>query len=49
MELKRYHNYVIDGEFVLLIVPYGIETAKTFDSYERSALLIVPYGIETRN
>ncbi len=48
MELKLIPNTLISLIFLLLIVPYGIETAITqMMSKGKISLLIVPYGIET--
>ena len=48
MELKLcLHSTYLDNPFLLLIVPYGIETWKNSRSYTFLQLLIVPYGIET--
>ena len=48
MELKRYIKRNSEVGFTLLIVPYGIETAKAAQDITLSrVLLIVPYGIET--
>ena len=50
MELKRASTTETGISFMLLIVPYGIETYVTvFDSFCDNSLLIVPYGIETLN
>ena len=47
MELKPSNGASSPRSFILLIVPYGIETVQEL-SYRRSQdLLIVPYGIET--
>ncbi len=49
MELKLYKGYMMCFCCLLLIVPYGIETAFIRDyCHDRITLLIVPYGIETR-
>ena len=50
MELKQiiFHNKRI-VPYILLIVPYGIETRSRPDHLlEAHKLLIVPYGIETK-
>ena len=47
MELKRIRRYRIPRPDGLLIVPYGIETAKAMGTRTEKNLLIVPYGIET--
>ena len=47
MELKLFSitSYLVD--YVLLIVPYGIETTFSAFYWNVISLLIVPYGIET--
>ena len=48
MELKLFYRIYTGNCYILLIVPYGIETS--FVSLCQAAsneLLIVPYGIET--
>ena len=35
------------SSFILLIVPYGIETSQAAEAGNANLLLIVPYGIET--
>ena len=48
MELKRGPSTVSTINcFILLIVPYGIETLSTKEFFISEELLIVPYGIET--
>ena len=48
MELKHRYTADIMAKNILLIVPYGIETALAFSTcYNKPFLLIVPYGIET--
>ena len=47
MELKRLIMKTVKYFFVLLIVPYGIETIVVTISGFFKFLLIVPYGIET--
>ena len=48
MELKPHGGDVFIRGYILLIVPYGIETKKWLKSWKISVkLLIVPYGIET--
>ena len=48
MELKLQRICQEKFPFVLLIVPYGIETSDIFNNWIKTELLIVPYGIETR-
>ena len=49
MELKHASSSDTAFSFLLLIVPYGIETIVFLVSYDDlDILLIVPYGIETR-
>ncbi len=47
MELKQKQQTTASNWEKLLIVPYGIETAKHLVRLLRVSLLIVPYGIET--
>ena len=48
MELKHFVKLEYWNDEKVLIVPYGIETAKrTFRNGKRNCVLIVPYGIET--
>ena len=47
MELKQRSAEIYVLNAILLIVPYGIETAKRGDIRTQCYLLIVPYGIET--
>ena len=47
MELKQCSICDLDEEYVLLIVPYGIETIILKNKQQSFILLIVPYGIET--
>ena len=48
MELKPICTFYVGFVFILLIVPYGIETGYSGLYYRRGiSLLIVPYGIET--
>ena len=48
MELKQIHGCTDSERYLLLIVPYGIETEQsTLPTSIVIALLIVPYGIET--
>ena len=47
MELKLYQLVEVGHQLLLLIVPYGIETALTVTHTYSNRLLIVPYGIET--
>ena len=48
MELKRRMKHGLVLRCPLLIVPYGIETAKSISTFSAiRVLLIVPYGIET--
>ena len=47
MELKLIIVNPKVNEYILLIVPYGIETLKVFYLLILLYLLIVPYGIET--
>ena len=50
MELKQVCRIAAHLQPVLLIVPYGIETAiQRARLNNLTALLIVPYGIETPN
>ena len=49
MELKHHKIRHAWKQRLLLIVPYGIETANGFFHLLRLVLLIVPYGIETEN
>ena len=48
MELKRLFIIRKDALFMVLIVPYGIETCKHIVRPVFVVVLIVPYGIETR-
>ena len=47
MELKHNSDVVHTHRYLLLIVPYGIETHLYGTFILRGLLLIVPYGIET--
>ena len=47
MELKLPFVFVACIQYILLIVPYGIETYCISLNTSCSLLLIVPYGIET--
>ena len=47
MELKLYKIFTDPNNGFLLIVPYGIETARFMPRLQLLPLLIVPYGIET--
>ena len=47
MELKQASKDDFAMTFLLLIVPYGIETQVFNDIKSAMILLIVPYGIET--
>ena len=47
MELKHSYYRKESGAWVLLIVPYGIETFQLIRVRFIQSLLIVPYGIET--
>ena len=49
MELEHLQTYQkVIHRMYLLIVPYGIETAKALlNRFQQVHLLIVPYGIET--
>ena len=47
MELKLSFTIFKASPSVLLIVPYGIETAFSRTENRAAHLLIVPYGIET--
>ena len=40
-------HFFMNCVWILLIVPYGIETSKQKMEWEGKELLIVPYGIET--
>ena len=48
MELKQIFNKTVIFIFILLIVPYGIETQPLLNYTGQRTLLIVPYGIETK-
>ena len=47
MELKPEKANILNLIYMLLIVPYGIETSDTPIPFFFLPLLIVPYGIET--
>ncbi len=47
MELKLGLSSIPSPLFLLLIVPYGIETKESEVLFAGGTLLIVPYGIET--
>ena len=47
MELKQHNSNFVLHSYMLLIVPYGIETSILVDYLLHQRLLIVPYGIET--
>ena len=48
MELKLQKQYYQNKDiWILLIVPYGIETSLEYRNSLEETLLIVPYGIET--
>ena len=47
MELKLSLMRRLSAAFILLIVPYGIETMFINRFFSGVVLLIVPYGIET--
>ena len=47
MELKLINRFLFISIIKLLIVPYGIETARNYNRNKGQDLLIVPYGIET--
>ena len=47
MELKQSSFCLTMRIWMLLIVPYGIETCLKSLNYRTHPLLIVPYGIET--
>ena len=49
MELKPEYIIYLFLYFILLIVPYGIETGCLMDIAFIINLLIVPYGIETEH
>ena len=47
MELKHRHFVKVQTHFIVLIVPYGIETQQQITIELQEKVLIVPYGIET--
>ena len=47
MELKLSKTVGKQPAWILLIVPYGIETTFRQENPQPRSLLIVPYGIET--